>query len=223
VCDPALPHPHLNRVAKRAASASAPQLFPPVESLDDLRARAKHCKACDLWRNATQTVFGEGAEHPKIMFVGEQPGDQEDLQGRPFVGPAGKLLDSALEEAGIDREKTYVTNAVKHFKWEPRGKRRIHKKPNGSEIAACRPWLDAEIAALQPEVIVCLGATAAQALLGRDFRVTQHRGKIMKSSLVPFIMATVHPSSILRAPDEETRHTEMQSFIADLKKLTKFI
>jgi uracil-DNA glycosylase len=209
-------------VAKRAASAPAPQLFPQAESLDELRARAKHCKACDLWRNATQTVFGDGAEHPKIMFVGEQPGDQEDLQGKPFVGPAGKLLDSALEEAGIDREKTYVTNAVKHFKWEPRGKRRIHKKPSGSEIAACRPWLDAEIAALQPEVIVCLGATAAQALLGRDFRVTQHRGKIMKSSLVPFIMATVHPSSILRAPDEETRHTEMESFIADLKKLTKF-
>jgi len=156
------------------------------------------------------------------MFVGEQPGEQEDLQGRPFVGPAGKLLDSALEEAGIDREKTYITNAVKHFKWEPRGKRRIHKKPNGSQIAACRPWLDAEIAALQPEVIVCLGATAAQALLGRDFRVTQHRGELLKSSLAPFIMATVHPSSILRSPDEETRHTEMQGFIADLKKLTKF-
>jgi uracil-DNA glycosylase family protein len=222
LCDPAPPHAHLNVVAKRAASAPAPQLFPQVESLDDLRARAKHCKACDLWRNATQTVFGDGAEHPKIMFVGEQPGDQEDLQGRPFVGPAGKLLDSALEEAGIDREKTYITNAVKHFKWEQRGKRRIHKKPSGSEIAACRPWLDAEIAALQPEVIVCLGATAAQALLGRDFRVTQHRGELLKSSLAPFIMATVHPSSILRSPDEETRHTEMQSFIADLKKLTKF-
>jgi uracil-DNA glycosylase family protein len=222
VRDPAWPHPHLNRVAKKAASPSAPQLFPQTESLDDLRARVKRCKACDLWRNATQTVFGAGSEHPKIMFVGEQPGDQEDLQGRPFVGPAGKLLDRALEEAGIDREKTYVTNAVKHFKWEPRGKRRIHKKPNGSEIAACRPWLDAEIAALRPEVIVCLGATAAQALLGRNFRVTQHRGELMKSSLAPFLMATVHPSSILRARDEETRHTEMQSFIADLKKLTKF-
>ena len=209
-------------MAKRAASAAAPQLFPQAESIDELRARAKHCKACDLWRNATQTVFGEGAKHPKIMFVGEQPGDQEDLQGRPFVGPAGKLLDSALEEAGIDREKTYITNAVKHFKWEPRGKRRIHKKPSGSEITACRPWLDAEIAALRPEVIACLGATAAQALLGREFRVTQHRGEIMKSSLAPYIMATVHPSSILRAPDEETRRSEMQSFIADLKKLTKF-
>jgi uracil-DNA glycosylase family protein len=155
------------------------------------------------------------------MFVGEQPGDQEDQQGRPFVGPAGKLLDSALEEAGIGREKTYITNAVKHFKWELRGKRRIHKKPSGSEIAACRPWLDAEIATLQPEVIVCLGATAAQALLGRDFRVTQHRGELMKSSLAPFIMATVHPSSILRAPDEETRRAEMKRFIDDLKKLSR--
>jgi uracil-DNA glycosylase family protein len=206
-------------MAKGAASASAPQLFPQVESLAELRARAKHCKACDLWRNATQTVFGEGSEHPRIMFVGEQPGDQEDQQGRPFVGPAGKLLDSALEEAGIGREKTYITNAVKHFKWELRGKRRIHKKPSSSEIAACRPWLDAEIATLQPEVIVCLGATAAQALLGRDFRVTQHRGELMTSSLAPFIMATVHPSSILRAPDEETRRAEMKRFIDDLKKL----
>jgi len=209
-------------VAKRTLSASAPQLFPQAESLDDLRARAKHCKACELWRNATQTVFGEGADSSKILFVGEQPGDQEDLQGRPFVGPAGKLLDSALEEAGIAREKTYITNAVKHFKWEPRGKRRIHKKPNGAEIAACRPWLDTEIAILQPEVIVCLGATAAQALLGREFRVTQHRGEIMKSSLAPFIMATVHPSSILRAADEESRQAEMERFIGDLKKLSRF-
>jgi DNA polymerase len=156
------------------------------------------------------------------MFVGEQPGHQEDLEGKPFVGPAGKLLDIALEEAGIDRSKTYVTNAVKHFKWEPRGKRRIHKKPNAAEIAACRPWLDAEIALLKPQVIVCLGATAAQALLGRDFRVTQHRGELMKSTLAPFIMATVHPSSILRAPDDETRHSEMQRFIQDLKQLARF-
>jgi DNA polymerase len=154
--------------------------------------------------------------------VGEQPGNQEDLQGRPFVGPAGKLLDSALEEAGIDREKTYITNAVKHFKWELRGKRRIHKKPSVSEIAACWPWLEAEIAALKPEVIVCLGATAAQALLGRDFRVTQQRGELMKSSLAPFITATLHPSSILRAPDEETRRTEMERFIDDLKNLSLF-
>jgi uracil-DNA glycosylase len=156
------------------------------------------------------------------MFVGEQPGNQEDLEGKPFVGPAGKLLDSALVEAGIDRSKTYVTNAVKHFKWEPRGKRRIHKKPNAAEIAACRPWLDAEISVLKPQVIVCLGATAAQALIGRDFRVTQHRGELMKSALAPFIMATVHPSSILRAPDEETRHAEMQRFVQDLKQLAKF-
>jgi DNA polymerase len=209
-------------VARRTAAASTPPLFPQAESLDDLRGRAKHCKACDLWKTGTHTVFGEGAEHPKIMFVGEQPGDQEDLQGRPFVGPAGKLLDSALEEAGINREKTYITNAVKHFKWEPRGKRRIHKKPNNAEIAACRPWLDAEIAILQPQVIVCLGATAAQALLGRDFRVTQSRGQLMKSPVAPFIMATVHPSSILRSPDEDSRHAEMQYFIADLKKLAKF-
>ena len=152
------------------------------------------------------------------MLVGEQPGDQEDLQGQPFVGPAGKLLDAALERAGIAREQTYITNAVKHFKWEPRGKRRIHKKPNTAEIAACRPWLEAEIAAVQPKIIVCLGATAAQSLLGRDFRVTQQRGQLLKSKLAPLVMATVHPSSILRAPDEETRHAEMQRFIEDLRK-----
>jgi uracil-DNA glycosylase family protein len=197
-------------------------LIPLNRTLEELRKDAKSCKACDLWRTGTQTVFGAGAAHPKIMFVGEQPGNQEDLEGKPFVGPAGKLLDSALEEAGIDRSKTYVTNAVKHFKWEPRGKRRIHKKPNAVEIAACRPWLDAEIAALKPQVIVCLGATAAQALLGRAFRVTQQRGELMKSTPAPFIMATVHPSSILRAPDEETRHNEMQRFIQDLKQLAKF-
>src|ERR1700719_2860023 len=184
-------------------------------TLEELRQAAKNCKACNLWRTGTQTVFGAGAAHPKIMFVGEQPGNQEDLEGKAFVGAAGKLLDSALEEAGIDRKKTYITNAVKHFKWEPRGKRRIHKKPGASEIAACRPWLDAEIAALQAEVIVCLGATAAQDLLGRDFRVTQHRGELMKSSLSSFIMASVHPSSILRAPDEETRRVEIEQFIDD--------
>jgi DNA polymerase len=157
------------------------------------------------------------------MFVGEQPWNQEDLEGKPFVGPAGKLLDSALEEAGIDRGKIYVTNAVKHFKWEPRGKRRIHKKPSLAEINACHPWLDAEIAVLKPQVIVCLGATAAQALLGRAFRVTQQRGELMKSTLAPLVMATVHPSSILRAPDEETRHSEMQRFIQDLKQVAKFL
>jgi uracil-DNA glycosylase len=208
-----------------AASASKNPAEPPVpiaKSIDDARNRAKNCEACDLYKNATQTVFGEGVRKPRILFVGEQPGDQEDRQGRPFVGPAGKLLDTALEQAGIDRNKTYVTNAVKHFKWEPRGKRRIHKKPNSAEIAACRPWLDTEIALLKPEVVVCLGATAAQALLGRTFRVTQSRGELLESTLAPHIMATVHPSSILRAPDDESRHREMAAFVADLKKLAKF-
>ena len=157
------------------------------------------------------------------MFIGEQPGDQEDLAGKPFVGPAGKLLDTALIEAGIDRKKVYVTNAVKHFKWEPRGKRRVHKKPNSAEIAACRQWLDAEIAILKPRAILCLGATAAQALFGKDFRVTQHRGERLESPLAPFVTATVHPSSILRAPDEQTRHLEMQRFIQDLKKIAEVV
>ena len=192
------------------------------KTFDDLRDQARTCKACDLWRNATQTVFGEGGgAAPKVMFVGEQQGDQEDLSGKPFVGPAGKLLDKALEEAGIGRRKVYVTNAVKHFKWEPRGKRRTHKKPNATEIAACRQWLDAEIAFIRPKVIVCLGATAAQALLGRDFRVTQHRGERLQSPLAPVVMATVHPSSILRAPDDETRHEEMRRFVEDLKKIAR--
>ena len=168
-------------------------------------------------------MFGEGEPDSKVIFVGEQPGDKEDVEGKPFVGPAGGLLDKALVEAGIDRTKAYVTNAVKHFKWEPRGKRRIHKKPNAAEIAACRPWLDAEIAVLKPKVVVCLGATAAQALLGRDFRVTQHRGEFVESSLAPFVMATVHPSSILRAPDEETRHAEMRRLVGDLKKVSRVL
>src|ERR1700681_4453253 len=196
-------------------------LIPTKASLEELREAAKSCKNCDLWKLGTQTVFGEGSAHSKLMFVGEQPGDQEDQAGKPFVGPAGRLLDNALVEAGIDRKKVYVTNAVKHFKWEPRGKRRIHKKPNAAEIAACRPWLDAEIEALHPKIIVCLGATAAQALLGRNFRVTQHRGEFVKSALAPRVMATVHPSSILRAPDEATREEEMKKFIADFKKITQ--
>ena len=203
------------------ADDSATTLFPLHASLDELREASKTCKACDLWKLGTQTVFGEGMTTAKIMLVGEQPGNQEDLEGKPFVGPAGKLLDAALEEAGIDRKKVYVTNAVKHFKWEPRGKRRIHKKPNAAEVAACRPWLDAEIAALRPGIIVCLGATAAQALLGREFRVTQHRGEFVKYDLAPHVMATVHPSSILRAPDEATREGEMKKFIADLKKIAQ--
>ncbi|HUE44472.1 MAG TPA: UdgX family uracil-DNA binding protein [Candidatus Sulfotelmatobacter sp.] len=208
--------------AATASSQNSTAPLPIAKSIDAARTRAKNCEACDLYKHATQTVFGEGARKPRIVFVGEQPGDQEDQQGRPFVGPAGKLLDTALEQAGIDRAKTYVTNTVKHFKWEPRGKRRIHKKPNGAEIAACRPWLDTEIALLKPRVVVCLGATAAQTLLGRTFRVTQSRGELLESALAPHIMATVHPSSILRAPDEESRHREMASFVADLKKLAKF-
>ena len=198
-------------------------VVPLHASLEDLKEAAQDCHNCDLWKRGTQTVFGEGGPRAKIMFVGEQPGDQEDLEGKPFIGPAGKLLDKILAEVGIDRKKVYVTNAVKHFKWEPRGKRRIHKKPNAAEIVACRPWLDAEIATLQPEVIVLLGATAAQALLGRNFRVTQHRGEFLKSPLAPHVMATVHPSSILRAPDEETRHEELKRFAADMKKIARLV
>jgi uracil-DNA glycosylase len=210
-------------MAKRSNPGPANPLLPFHGNLEDLKKAAKNCQACDLWKRGTQTVFGEGAPNAKIMFVGEQPGDQEDLEGRPFVGPAGKLLDRALEDAGIDRKKVYVTNAVKHFSWEPRGKRRIHKKPNAVEIAACRPWLDAEIAALRPKIIVLLGATAAQSLLGRDFRVTQHRGEFLKSELAPHVMATVHPSSILRAPDEQARHDAMKQFITDLKKIARIL
>lgn len=192
-------------------------------TLQGLAKISKNCKACDLWKRGTQTVFGEGQRDAKVMFVGEVPGDQEDLVGKPFVGPAGNLLDKAFYETGIDRSKIYVTNAVKHFNWEPRGKRRIHKKPSSTEIAACRPWLDAEIDRLKPQVIVCLGATAAQALLGKDFRVTQHRGEFIDSPLAAYVTATVHPSSILRAPDDETRHEEMKRFVADLKKVAKLI
>jgi len=200
---------------------SAAALIPKNATLERLKAAARDCQACDLWKNATQTVFGEGKPDAKIMLIGEVPGNQEDIEGKPFVGPAGKLLDAALEEAGIDRTKVYVTNAVKHFKWEPQGKRRIHQKPNAAEIAACRPWLDAEIAVVRPRIIVCLGATAAQALLGRDFRVTQHRGEFLKSELAPVVMATVHPSAILRIPDEEAKREELKHFIADQKKIPK--
>ena len=210
-------------MAKRRTDDSMKPLLPIHENLEDLKKDARDCKACDLWKHATQTVFGEGMPKAKIMFIGEQPGDQEDREGRPFVGPAGKLLNTALVDAEIDRKTVYVTNAVKHFKWEPRGKRRIHKKPNAVEIAACRPWLDAEIAALRPKIIVCLGATAAQALLGRTFRVTEQRGEWVKSGLAPFVMATVHPSSILRAPDEKARHDAMKQFIADLKKIAPLL
>jgi len=196
---------------------------PRKASLQKLQLAAKDCKNCDLWKRSTQTVFGEGEASAKIMFVGEQPGNQEDLEGRPFVGPAGQLLDKLLVEAGVDRRKVYVTNAVKHFKWEPRGKRRIHKKPNSAEIAACKAWLEAEIASIHPRVIVCLGATAAQALLGRDFRVTQHRGELLDSELAPYVMATVHPSSILRAPDETTRHEEIRRFVEEMRKIAPLL
>jgi len=194
-------------------------------SLTALRRAARDCRACDLWKNATQTVFGEGASHAAIMFVGEQPGDQEDLAGHPFVGPAGKLFNDALAEAGIDRDEVYVTNIVKHFKWSPaeRGKRRIHKKPRYSEINACRPWLDAELKAVKPQVVVCLGATAAQSLLGRDFSVTRQHGQWIESDLAPEVMATVHPSSILRAPDHESRQLQRRDFVRDLLKVAELI
>ena len=190
-------------------------------SLRTVRERARACRACDLWKLGTQTVFGEGRSRARLMLVGEQPGDQEDLSGRPFVGPAGRLLDRALVEAGIDRASVYVTNVVKHFKWEPRGKRRIHKKPSAGEIAACRPWLDTELAIVRPQAIVCLGATAAQALLGRGFKVTEQRGTFVESALAPLVLATVHPSSLLRAPDAETRRTETERFVEDLKLVAR--
>ena len=210
-------------MAKRAPAGGdgppVPELIPPRPSLGQVRDVANGCRACHLYRNATQTVFGEGPRKAAVMLVGEQPGDAEDLAGHPFVGPAGKLLDRALAEAGIDRKIVYVTNVVKHFKFEPRGKRRIHAKPNGAEIAACRPWLETEIALIKPRVLVCLGATAAQALLGRAFRVSQQRGAFVPSSLASRVTATVHPSSILRAPDDESRRAEMQRFVADLRRV----
>jgi DNA polymerase len=202
---------------------SAAPLIPEKPTLKKLQVAAAGCKACPLWKTGTQTVFGEGASHAKVVFVGEQPGNDEDLAGKPFVGPAGKLLDKCLEEAGINRDDVYVTNAVKHFKWEPSGKRRLHKKPNSREIAACRPWLEAELAVLKPEVVVALGATAAQTLLGKDFRVTQRRGELIDSDLARFVLATVHPSSILRAPDEVRRHEERALFVEDLKKVARVI
>ncbi|HKN38235.1 MAG TPA: UdgX family uracil-DNA binding protein [Acidimicrobiia bacterium] len=191
--------------------------MPDSTDLDELRAAAAGCKACDLWERATQTVFGEGARGAEIMLVGEQPGDQEDRQGHPFVGPAGRVLDEALEEAGIDRGRVYITNVAKHFNWTPRGKRRIHQKLNAEEIAACRPWLVAELRAVKPTMLICLGATAAQALLGRQFRVTRDRGRLLDSPLAPMVLATVHPSSILRAADDETRGVEMKHFVEDLR------
>lgn len=204
---------------------TAASLVPPNPSLEKLRAVAARCRACDLWKTGTQTVFGEGQASARVMFVGEQPGDREDLAGRPFVGPAGMLLDRALVQAGIDRDQVYVTNVVKHFKWvaDERGKRRIHKKPSASEINACRPWLDAELAVVKPEVLVCLGATAAQSLLGRKFSVSRQRGELVHSELARYVLATVHPSSLLRMPDEKDRHAEFERFVDDLRKVAGLI
>ena len=201
----------------------AAALIPNRADLDALREAAGGCTACPLYRNATQTVFGEGPERAPMMLVGEQPGDSEDLTGHPFVGPAGKLLDRCLVEAGIERSQAYVTNTVKHFKWVPRGARRLHSKPNVTEIAACLPWLEAELAAVQPKILVALGATAAQALFGKAFRVTRDRGRPVPSHWAAHALATVHPSSLLRTPDEETRHREIARFVADLKQAAELM
>jgi len=211
--------PNLNKDGESTSPAKPPR----NADIPELQQAVQSCRACDLWERGTQAVFGEGLPSARVMLVGEQPGNEEDLAGRPFVGPAGRLLDQALAEAGIDREQAYTTNVVKHFKWEPRGKRRIHSKPNAEEITACRPWLDAELALVRPKVIVCLGATAAQALFGKAFRVTRQRGEFIPTPLAPYAMATVHPSSILRAPDDETRHAEKKRFIDDLKKVAQVL
>ena len=196
---------------------TAREFIPPKPTLPRLREAAAECRGCDLYQGATQTVFGEGLKRSKVMFIGEQPGDREDVEGKPFVGPAGRMLDRALVEAGIDRSEVYVTNVVKHFKYTMRGKRRIHQRPDAEEIAACRPWLEAELDQVKPQVLVCLGATAAKALLGPKFKVTQQRGEFVDSELAPLATGTVHPSSILRAPDEEARHRAYQDFVEDLK------
>jgi uracil-DNA glycosylase family protein len=201
----------------------ASPLIPSRPTIRKLQTVAAGCQACDLWKSGTQTVFGEGRQTSTVMFIGEQPGDREDLTGRPFVGPAGGLLDKALVEAGIDRTKVYVTNVVKHFKWEPRGKRRIHKKPNAGEINACRPWLEAEIQVVKPRAIICLGSTAAQAVIGSKFKVSTQRATFVTSPLAPLVTATVHPSSILRAPSDEARRADTARFIEDLKKIRKAI
>jgi uracil-DNA glycosylase family protein len=200
-----------------------PDLFAHTRSLAQLKEEASGCTACPLYENATQTVFGEGPKDARLMLVGEQPGDVEDREGRPFVGPAGQLLNWALEKAGIDRQRTYVTNVVKHFKWVPRGKRRIHSKPSSMEIRACMPWLEQELALIRPEVLVCLGATAAQALLGRSFRVTQERGHFVRSPLAQHVMATVHPSSLLRIEDDAERKAAIRAFVAELRKVAEVL
>ena len=210
-------------MARRASepARSAADYLPPKLTLPPLIEASKGCQGCDLYQNATQTVFGEGPVGADLMLIGEVPGDREDREGHPFVGPAGRLLDRALEEADIDRTDVYVTNAVKHFKFEPRGKRRIHKKPNAEEIRACNPWLEAELEVVKPKVVVCLGATAAQAVIGRSFKVTQHRGEFVDTPLEPLVTATVHPSSILRSPDDSTREAETQALVRDLRVVAK--
>jgi uracil-DNA glycosylase len=190
-----------------------------LETLPQLRQAVQSCRGCDLYKHATQAVFGEGPQTSSIVFIGEQPGDQEDRQGKPFVGPAGRLFDRALSDAGIDRLGVYVTNAVKHFKFEERGKRRIHKKPNGTELKACRPWLEAEVALIRPSIIVCLGATAAQSVFGPEWRVTKERGRFVEHPWAPHATSTIHPSAILRAPTDEQRHIEYERFVEDLKKV----
>jgi DNA polymerase len=211
-------------MAPRTPKTTAAPWVPDHAGLRELQRAARDCRGCDLWRNATRTVFGEGPAHPDLVLVGEQPGDKEDLGGHPFVGPAGRVLDEALEAVGIDRGRAYVTNAVKHFKWERgSGQRRIHARPNQVEIQACRPWLEAELRVLRPKVLVCLGSTAAQALLGRTFRVTLHRGEWIPSSLAPHVLATVHPSSILRAPGEAARAEAMEAFIRDLRPASRLL
>lgn len=202
---------------------TAAEFIPEHPTLRALREEVQRCRGCDLYRYATQAVFGEGPRAARIAMVGEQPGDEEDRQGHPFVGPAGKLLNKALGEAGIDRSDVYVTNAVKHFKFEERGKRRLHKKPRTSEIKACNPWLEAEMSLIKPEVIVCLGATAAQALLGPKYRLTQERGRFVEHRLAPLVTATIHPSVVLRAPDAEQRHEEYRKFVDDLKAVRNLL
>ena len=204
--------------ARATPYPGAERFLPERRTLPALREAAAGCRGCPLYRDATQTVFGAGRRSARLMLVGEQPGEAEDRAGKPFVGPAGRLLDEAMADAGLDSLEVYITNVVKHFKWEPRGKRRIHAKPNAAEIGACRPWLEVEIALVRPRVLVCLGATAAQALLGRSFKVSRQRGELITSPLAPVVTATVHPSSILRAPDE-TRREEMRRFVDDLKKI----
>jgi uracil-DNA glycosylase family protein len=216
-------HPSSRGMTVSEPTKDSRDLIPVTPTAGALRDAAARCTGCDLYKNATQTVFGEGPERARVMLVGEQPGDAEDLAGHPFVGPAGRLLDRCLVEAGIDRKQTYVTNVVKHFKWVPRGPRRIHSKPGAVEIEACFPWLEAEISVVKPQIVVALGATAAQALFGKAFRVTRDRGRLVPFALAPCALATVHPSALLRAPDEETRRREIQRFIEDLRQIAMIL